>query len=92
LLPGACAALDIGQGAQATQIGGFFPITPGKRRFWKLDPEVHNGRYSPLAPTCYHHAVENRTEPKTAGQWLRYVVVAVIALFLVWWMLRAYVL
>jgi hypothetical protein len=35
--------------------------------------------------------VAKRTEPKTAGQ-VRYVVVAVIALFLVWWMLRLYVL
>jgi hypothetical protein len=26
------------------------------------------------------------------GQWIRYVVVAAIALFLVWWMLRLYVL
>jgi len=43
-------------------------------------------------PTCYHDLVENRTEPKTVGQWIRYVVVAVIALFLVWWMLRIYVL
>ena len=43
-------------------------------------------------PTCYDHPVENRTEPKTAGQWIRYVVVAAIALFLVWWMLRVYVL
>jgi hypothetical protein len=36
--------------------------------------------------------MENRTEPKTAGQWVRYFVVAAIALFLVWWMLRLYVL
>jgi len=36
--------------------------------------------------------MENRTEPKTLSQWIRYVVVAVIALFLVWWMLRLYVL
>jgi hypothetical protein len=36
-------------------------------------------------------SLENRTEPKTLGQWIRYVVVAVIALFLVWWMLRLYV-
>jgi len=45
-----------------------------------------------LAPTCYHGQVDNRTEPKTLGQWVRYVVVAIIALFLVWWMLRVYVL
>ena len=32
--------------------------------------------------------VSNRTEPKTVGQWIRYVVVAVIALWLVVWMLR----
>jgi hypothetical protein len=36
--------------------------------------------------------VENRTEPKSLGQWVRYIVVALIALFLVWWMLRLYVL
>jgi hypothetical protein len=36
--------------------------------------------------------VQNQTEPKTVGQWIRYVVVAAIALFLVWWMLRVYVL
>ena len=41
---------------------------------------------------AYITFVENRTEPKTAVQWVRYVVVAVIALFLVWWMLRVYVL
>jgi hypothetical protein len=32
--------------------------------------------------------MENRTEPKTPGQWIRYIVVAVIALWLVVWMLR----
>jgi hypothetical protein len=42
--------------------------------------------------TCYHDSVENRTEPKTARQWLRYIVVSIIALGLVAWMLRLYVL
>jgi hypothetical protein len=42
-------------------------------------------------PTCYDGPVVNQTEPKTVGQWIRYVIVAVIALFLVWWMLRVYV-
>jgi hypothetical protein len=32
-----------------------------------------------------------QTEPKTPGQWIRYIVVAAIALFLVWMMLRIYV-
>jgi hypothetical protein len=36
--------------------------------------------------------MENRTEAKTARQWIRYIVVAAIALFLVWSMLRLYVL
>jgi hypothetical protein len=36
--------------------------------------------------------MENRTEPRTVGQWIRYLAVAAIALFLVWWMLRLYVL
>jgi hypothetical protein len=30
----------------------------------------------------------NRTEPKTLSQWIRYIVVAAIALWLVVWMLR----
>jgi hypothetical protein len=31
---------------------------------------------------------ENRTEPKTVKQWIRYILVAAIALWLVVWMLR----
>lgn len=41
---------------------------------------------------CYTPVVANRTEPKTLREWIRYIVVALIALFLVWWMLRSYVL
>lgn len=33
-------------------------------------------------------SVANRTQPKTVGQWIRYVVVAAIAIWLVIWMLR----
>ena len=36
----------------------------------------------------YKRTMENRTEPKTVGQWIRYVVVAIIAIWLVIWMLR----
>jgi hypothetical protein len=32
--------------------------------------------------------MSNCTEPLTVGQWIRYLVVAVIALWLVIWMLR----
>ena len=36
----------------------------------------------------YKLGMSNRTQPKTLGQWIRYIVVAVIALWLVVWMLR----
>jgi hypothetical protein len=35
--------------------------------------------------------VPNRTEPRTPREWIRYLVVAAIALYLVWWMLRLYI-
>ena len=38
-----------------------------------------------------HSDLPNQTDPKTPGQWLRYLVFAVIALLLVWVMLRVYV-
>ena len=31
-------------------------------------------------------------KPKTAGQWIAHVLLGIIALALVWWMLRVYVL
>lgn len=40
----------------------------------------------------YHHPLENRTQPKTVGQWIRYIFFAAIAIVLVWSMLRMYVL
>jgi hypothetical protein len=30
--------------------------------------------------------------PETPGQWIGHIVLAIVALFLVWWMLRVYVL
>lgn len=41
---------------------------------------------------CYHCRVFNLSRPKTPGQWLAHIVVGIIALFLVWWMVRVYVL
>jgi hypothetical protein len=37
-------------------------------------------------------SMPNQTEPKTPQQWIRYIVVAGIALWLVYWMLRSFVL
>jgi hypothetical protein len=41
---------------------------------------------------CYDATVFNFGKPKTAGDWIVHVAGAVVALFLVWWMLRVYVL
>ena len=41
---------------------------------------------------CYHCGVFNLSRPKTPSQWLAHIVVGIIALFLVWWMVRVYVL
>jgi hypothetical protein len=34
----------------------------------------------------------NFGKPRTVGQWTAHVVLGIVALFLVWWMLRLYVL
>jgi len=61
-------------------MGLAYPLFPGASRASRN-----------LTPDCYDYHVANRTEPKTVAQWIRYIVVAAIALFLVWWMLRLYV-
>jgi hypothetical protein len=44
------------------------------------------------APACYHCPMFNFGKPKTAGDWIVHIVGAALAIFLVWWMLRLYVL
>jgi len=39
---------------------------------------------------CYHCRVFNFGRPKSTGQWVAHFAMAIIALFLVWWMLRVY--
>ena len=41
---------------------------------------------------CYHHHMFNLGQPKTFGDWIVHIVLGIIAIFLVWWMLRVYVL
>jgi hypothetical protein len=41
---------------------------------------------------CYYAEVFNFGNPKTPGQWIGHIVVAMIGLFLICWMLRVYVL
>lgn len=46
---------------------------------------------APIRP-CYHSPMFNFGQPKAAGDWIVHIAGAIIALFLVWWMLRVYVL
>jgi len=41
---------------------------------------------------CYHRWMFNFGRPKTVGDWVVHVAGALVAIFLVWWMLRMYVL
>jgi hypothetical protein len=52
-------------------------------------PPVSPGLNIPLpGEIAYNKSVENRTEPRTLWQWIRYIVVAIIAIWLVIWMLK----
>jgi hypothetical protein len=43
-------------------------------------------------PPCYDAIMFNFGKPKTAGDWFVHIAGAIVAIFLVWWMLRLYVL
>jgi hypothetical protein len=45
-----------------------------------------------LSWACYHCRMFNFGKPKTAGDWIVHIAGAIVAIFLVWWMLRLYVL
>jgi hypothetical protein len=45
-----------------------------------------------LRGACYHRWMFNFGKPKTPGDWIVHIAGAIVALFLVWWMLRVYVL
>lgn len=46
----------------------------------------------PGSGDCYHCRMFNFGKPKTAGDWIVHIAGAIVAVFLVWWMLRMYVL
>jgi len=61
--------------------------------------EVIQPRIAPLTlfkesepDQCYDAFVFNFGKPKTVGDWIVHIAGAIVALFLVWWMLRIYVL
>jgi hypothetical protein len=41
---------------------------------------------------CYDGGMFNFGKPKTAGDWVVHIAGAIVAILLVWWMLRMYVL
>jgi len=41
---------------------------------------------------CYYGRMFNFGKPQTAGDWIVHILGAIVALFLVWWMLRVFVL
>jgi hypothetical protein len=45
-----------------------------------------------LKSPWYDALMFNFGKPKTAGDWIVHIAGAIVALFLVWWMLRLYVL
>jgi hypothetical protein len=45
-----------------------------------------------VACECYDDFVFNFGNPKTPGQWIGHIIGAIVALFLIWWMLRLFVL
>jgi hypothetical protein len=45
-----------------------------------------------FAAPCYDAFVFNFGKPKTVGDWIVHVAGTIVAIFLVWWMLRLYVL
>ena len=66
--------------------------TSWTRVSFQKDERESPARLMPHPAPCYHATVFNFGKPKTAGDWIVHVAGAIVALFLVWWMLRAYVL
>jgi hypothetical protein len=62
----------------------------GRLRRWRL--REGGTRRSPPAQACYPCHMFNFGKPKTAGDWIVHIAGAIVAIFLVWWMLRMYVL
>jgi len=50
------------------------------------------GYVTPPARGCYHSGMFNFGKPKIAGDWIVHIAGAIVAILLVWWMLRIYVL
>jgi hypothetical protein len=40
---------------------------------------------------CYHAPMFNFGRPATPGQWIGHILLGIVALFLVWWLLKVFV-
>jgi len=78
-----CTLRSVGAGERATAPG--HPV--GSQQRLSLPRSLTH-----LHTACYHHAMFNFGKPKTVGDWIVDVAGAIVAIFLVWWMLRMYVL
>ena len=41
---------------------------------------------------CYHNSMFNFGRPKTSGDWIVHLAGAIVAVFLIWWMVRLFIL
>jgi hypothetical protein len=66
------------------------------RSYWEAEPA--GTRLRPFcahlipAAGCYYGRMFNFGKPKTAGDWIVHIAGAIVAILLIWWMLRMYVL
>ena len=68
-------------------------VTDGRSYDWnaKSCVVITNSSRFCLQHGCYHYDVFNFGNPKTPGQWIGHIAVAIIGLFLIWWLLRLFV-
>ncbi len=61
---------------------------------WALRIIALAGPITPIhsSAACYHSSMFNFGKPKTVGDWIVHIAGAIVAIFLIWWMLRVYVL
>jgi hypothetical protein len=57
-----------------------------------MEVNERNREITSTALGCYYCRMFNFGKPKTAGDWIVHIAGAIVAIFLVWWMLRMYVL
>jgi|HubBroStandDraft_2_1064218.scaffolds.fasta_scaffold786453_2 hypothetical protein len=62
------------------------------RGYGTMEVNERNREITSTALGWYYCRMFNFGKPKTAGDWIVHIAGAIVAIFLVWWMLRMYVL